>query len=620
MNKPGLVAILALLFAFALAASATSYRDVDWDCPLCGKKVEVSVLASYSNFGRAPRDLSSAYGHRNVTICPFDGYAAYQGEWRDLDDGEKTRLKAFLSGDLKTNLSDAERIEFSKDGVSKHDRSYARELLWARTCSEFRNPDPRRDFNTALLLFYRSAPSTEPFFRARAIEAIGRTLRADWISKPEKPVFEYLRGELLRQAGRNVEARAAFDKLLTKRPAPKPAKEGDSDEEEAEGDQSWVYEWAEEQRTRMAIDQLDVSELSKRIIPELPDLYDEHLQLSFQKRIEHLQSIERLFKLMKDGDELAGKAVNDLIKRDVDRLLVLSSMGSTNHITLRKDPELLKWLGELLEQLAAKPEKSEDRQLRQLLGNQRWGDSWPLHHELIPHFERWRKDRTLAALPAGWGWRQGLEAYHELFNDYGSNNAPDKTTRLDAMAAFIQILPSVPDKLDDWSWPLSQGLSTIAEHRKNFAETLGPLLGKKWQGTFWKSTTAYINGTGKTAALRESKLLGVELSDAPVYENFLWDLFGTMQDPVWMERATKMLEEEKWVYDDIYSYLGNFPASDDELLPKITARLEKLRAAQAEKTPPEWFFEYEIRDAQDWLEFRWMRKVSDDEVAGAHRR
>ncbi len=247
--------ILLWLF-FAAGVHATSVSPVLHECPVCGVKSVAMSLDSYSQFGEPARDLSDSPRFRfaSVDICPGDLYASWSGRWEKIDATERAKLAAFLK-EPELHLTKAERSI-----VGGHEDAFRKSPwftpLWARSCDGLRASDERTKFFDVLRLhFHGGRDAGEDWekelgalFREKAIEALNSAVSADWTEPQEKRVFTYLRGELIRQAGRDEEALEIFRKVIAGEKSAEP-------DEELE----WISRWATEQSLRCVPERKDAN-------------------------------------------------------------------------------------------------------------------------------------------------------------------------------------------------------------------------------------------------------------------------------------------------------------------------------------------------------------------------
>lgn len=582
MLKCGL--FLSLWLMVCSTAWATSVDAVDHDCPVCKRPVQLMVLMSYSQFGEAPRNLSSMLGGMTEPqLCPHDLFVDYASNWKEVDQQTAARLKPILDKRV-IRLTEAEKLQLKQHGPSFFES--VKTLLWYRTClPEFGGKQhARRDFRLALQLYYRSYDEgTTSFYREQLIGQLEVLPESGWLNKEWEPlVYAYLHAELLRESGRVQPAIEAFRKVIDRYGK----FSGKNDEN------GWISEWAQEQMTRALFSTLGAEELKGHVMVDWldPDVFgrDKHPGRAAPKKwLKHQIAMETLYERMGqagDGAAQAGGVLNDLFAKKVSRLLAADETLDLSFTTLVKHPEIREWLRQLRQELLkgglfSDTNDEELKALRQrdlagILGESRFsGDRWPVYMNLLPHFEQWRKDRSrMAPLPDGWTWQRGLDGYRLLIDEAWKDDA---ARRHDAVLAFLSILPQVPDQPNEWSWDLVHGLQGIADEQQKLKGLLTPLLQQSWKGVFWKNCVAYLNGTGSAEALAQSPLVSVKVKEELRYEAFLWRFLGNAGDSYWRPKALKLLECDTWLSSEVYSYLGD--VFEPAMLGEINQRLQYLR-------------------------------------------
>ena len=142
-------AVFSLLVClFSMKIQATSVVPVDHACPICGQAVQTMELASYSQWGEQPRNLSSMMNFgMGAAICPYDLYCARSYRWKECDEVERKKIRPILKKGV-IELTDHEKAMVAKHGDSFFDD--VKKLLWLRTCNRYRKKDPARDLRVTL--------------------------------------------------------------------------------------------------------------------------------------------------------------------------------------------------------------------------------------------------------------------------------------------------------------------------------------------------------------------------------------------------------------------------------------------------------------------------------------
>ncbi|BDS06939.1 hypothetical protein NT6N_19790 [Oceaniferula spumae] len=586
MNR--FLAICGAILLAAMPLEATSVDSVDHTCPACGRQVQLTVLMSYSQFGEQPRNLSSMFGGiTSPQMCPYDLFIDYASRWEKPEAGVKQRIEPILKKRTIV-LTEAEQAARKEHGDEFFEP--VKEILWYRTClphlKKNKQASPERDLSISLRLYYNAYDEPlRSFYRNLAITRLAELPKAAWLKdEVGKLVYAYLHAELLREAGRDQQAIDAFRKVLS---AYKkfPGKTEDN---------QWIEQWAEEQLTRTLFSKQSSAELKENINLQWLDTEywqeDDHpSDTSPEKWMKHRLALSMIQERHPAGQPDAGEILNAVLDHNVLRLMALADTAAVDYRTLTKHKPLKIWLTQLRKELKngtlfrqvkdAEQKKNLERQLGRLLGKNMFGDEWPVTEELLPHFEKWRMARdSTPPLPEGWTWQQGTDGYKSLIDDEFKN---DLDLRRDAMFAFLQVLPQVPDQPKKWSWDVAQGLQTLAENKAHFHGRLTGLLEKQWEGEFWKSCVAYLNGSGKAEAFTNSALVKVEIDQEKRYENFIYGFLGDANDSTWKTKALEELSGDQWIKSDVYRYLDDL--SDPSLVPVLEKRIAFLRARMKKK-------------------------------------
>ena len=556
-----------------VSAHATSVFPELHECPVCGLKSVQMSLCSFSQLGEPARDLSDEprFAFPEVNVCPADLYASWSMDWGEIRPGEKSKLATFLA-DPALHLTAAE-----KHIIAGHEDAFRKSPwfrpLWARTCDELRDLEPRARFQRDLLLHFagkylgdqEDAEDWEKrmvsFCRENAISALKDTATADWPEPHEKRVFAYLRAELLRQAGRDEEAHALFQQVIAAEKAAKPDKK-----------LAWISRWAEEQSIRCGPAAGDPEALVKLIIPELPDPSRKRNAAVDPRWPRHYAAAEELSRRAAGGAKPFSEALWNLLERKPERLLALLETIAVDIAPLRNvDPRWRDWFGELETSirdrklpgaLAKDPNGIRvSNVLRAAVGaSGAAGKTWrndvllPAVRKAVaeggmPEIEM-PEDDSFAFLPPIHGeddepsGPKSKDLDQELYNLWKEQ---PPAGRGDVARIYIRLLHAGSPT----GYPASSFLPEIAETEDGRRAILRELDGQ-WENPFWKVACAYaarMPGSGE-AFIRHPFLPNV--SDALVV-----GLLTVRSDASWMDEAIKKLEHDELVTSDVIGYLAS---------------------------------------------------------------
>ena len=214
IRRPGGCRILLCSLTFSFIAANASGTSVDYEetrCPICQESFVVIRYVTLSVFGYATaRDLRDSQWivFEEVRTCPHCLYTSLASEFSNVDPAERATIRDFLA----TLGSASSRMAWkSQDNGIVAPKTDADATFWlGHRCYDRRGPKPRSHVRLALLQYYqcgRTASGTRCEYREHAIDEMDKALRADAYLGPETAMVTYLRGELLRVAGRLEEAR-----------------------------------------------------------------------------------------------------------------------------------------------------------------------------------------------------------------------------------------------------------------------------------------------------------------------------------------------------------------------------------------------------------------------------
>lgn len=576
--------LIILLLAATFAHATSVFPDLH-ECPVCGLRSVKISLASYSQFGEPERDLSDAPRFRfaNVEICPGDLYASWSNGWEKISPDEKAKLAEFLK---KPSL---QLTESEKAAVAGHEEAFRGsvwfEPLWARTCSEFRTMDEKGKFDGVLQMHFAGRhvdrrESVEKWeeelvshFREEAITALEVAVAAKWSKPHEKRVFAYLRGELIRQAGRDAEALEIFRKVINSEKSTVPDEELD-----------WISRWAEEQSLRCGPEAKDPGKLLAAVIPELPDPWRKRKSSGDVRWARHYAAVNLLAQRAAEGDKQFSDALWKLLDRKPERLLALletiqSDIGKLRSVDARWEEwfdEIDKLIdgGKVPASIADDPHKERVINVlsRAVDGNDDGGsDSWQAEVFLpavrkaaaeggIPAVEIPEKDLPRLR-KKGKGKPSMNDLSRQLYELWKTQAEPVRT---DIARVYVRILRMESDDAESTGYPAQYLLPEIAETEFGRAAIRMELDGK-WVRTFWKVACTYA------ARLPDSSEAFIKHpGTAKTDTHLVVELLMQRSDGGWKGVAIGKLNGDEWVSSDIIRYLDFLD------LPETRAALEKF--------------------------------------------
>lgn len=599
---------------------ATTVSVGEHECPVCGRESKVMKVGSYSRFGEPARDLSDQpmFGiFGQVETCPWDLYATWGSSWEIEDEKARARLRAFLAGPgPKVELTDAER-KLLDGKMSEFRESGMFAVLWVRTCNKHRAKDARRDWFTAMQLFYLSQGDARrgewvdlhAHYRAEAIRVLAAAGTDGWASDQEKLVFPYLRAELLRQAGRMDEARKGFAAVETL---------AETIELDPEGDHGWVVQWAREQGWRIEVDEAGMDALTGWVVATPPNPWREEKKLEKlgkERWARHAMALDALVGQALEGDQAVGDWLWELVKRDAGILLAVEeTLHGRSLAGLRgTDQRWGKWFDELAGALKAglvpkriKVKNNQERNvnvLGRVVNVDVDGKVW-LRTVLLPAVrDAEEKGRTVSM--EGVSRRDLIGGLKELVEEGEVADA-----KLAARMA-VQLMKAQDEDPDLVGWPIEWLFRALCERRRELGPEVRGRLDGEWKSEFWKALCEYVAGQdGGRERLVKHPLVGKKFAeDGKVFENLLWACFAITKDPVWVDQCVKELGVKEWRNSEVLEYGQAIP------VPRLREALMTRHAwltsdkSDGDKERPDMMFGYEAQDIEEGIVERKMRAL-----------
>jgi len=558
--------LLSILLLTAIA-DATSVLPLLHECPVCGEKSVTIALASYSNFNEPARDLSDqpGFAFANVDVCPIDLFASWSDSWKEMQPDEKAKLSDFLKTPALHLTAEEKAI------IAGHEEdfreSYWFRPLWARTCDEFRALSDRQRFSRHLLTHYAGSyfwtvASAKDFekrlaalYRENAISALKDAIAADWPGPSEKRVFSYLHAEFTRQAGRDEEAFALFQKVIAAERVEKP------DEQT-----SWILQWATEQSVRAGPESRDPALLVAAIIAEMPDPRRQKNATTDPRWPRHYVAVEVLVGHATSGNNEFSDALWKLLDRNPKRLVALLETTDSRISSLRDvDPRWRGWFDEIAALLAKEqvpPAFSEDPDTTRVTS---------LLHRVVGREDdsnAWRNDVFLPAvrkaaatggipevsippdptdvIPSDSTEPTLNKVSRELYDLWKEQPVP---VRSDIARVYTRILKRLDDDSKSFEYPVMYLLPQMAETGEGRAAIRKEFEGP-WKSSFWKATCAYAAGMeNSTDAFVRHPV--TSKSD----DSLIGKLLLQKSDPSWKDTAIRKLNENEYLATEVIDYL-----------------------------------------------------------------
>ena len=526
---------------------------------------------SYSNYGEPERDLSDQLAAiSGIAICPHDLYASWPGRWK-LEAGEKTALAEFLKKPEVILTEEEKKIVGEEMEALKKSRWW--EMLWARSCDQFRKPDPRHDWWVAMQFHYAGDHPEEGWqtllaghYTAGAIRRLKEGESAGWATAEDKRVFPYLRAELMRRSGRTKEARALFQEVMRKE-----SKAPDDDE------MKWIGRWAEEQSLRIDAEAMSAEDLGAWLLPEFPDPWRDKGAEDLKGWGRHFVALDVLAERIGRRDKAAAEVLWKKLGRSSRHLLAaLETLERDLSVLHELDPEWTAWIDELAEEIEAErlPEMGREERNPVRVFNVFSGLVSDRDREKQTKREAISRAVDDVKLPVE-GW-SGPDLMYELEDLL--ERRPEKLEVVGIL--MIRTMKTLGESDDDLGWASRWAVVELLKLEGRSDAWVAELPGD-WKSSFWKTVGDYLAGVpGASAKLAGDPLAAKDFggSDGKMLENFLWQIFTARKDPVWKEKATAALQSKNWLHDEIPAYA--LALGDPELGEVLTKRAARLRAGE----------------------------------------
>lgn len=616
-DMKAIVSLLALLISIQ-TLSATSVTVGEHQCPICERKLKKTVVMSFSQFGEPARDFSdspqfSLFG--DTLVCPWTLFASLESDWEIEDPVEKARLREFLKKSPKTiRLTKAEFALSQEVEVP----GQIRNLLWARTCYDYRGVELDRSRFMALKLFYLTASDAPEenlwhgHYREEAIKVLAAEAKRDSLSEELRITFTYLKGELLRQAGRKDEARAALKKSKTMAEASE------------SGEDDWLAKWAAEQLAIILVNETPSAELEDWLLKELWTSFkkaSKKEEVSREDWEKHQLALETLVERAV-ADPVAENIHWKRVQRKSRRLVELAETTSTSSVSRLGEIKRWKdWFGEIAAAVAKGelPKELErtmdDEERKDLLGQ-------------VAGFGKqmiWETDRKVVAAVAracevihAGGEINGLDQFPirdvlgQVLDLLGKENgdAPKGAVRL-----AIRLLKEQSEDLELANYPIPYLLRAMYERREAFASEIRKELAGEWKCRFWKECVNYVLGDREALKfLLSSPLLKkVSRENGRVFEKLLFTLFEKTKEPALKPRAIELLKGRDHLPYEVESYLAGM--FDPEIEEVVLKRLKWIYSDEVRKLDNDLLNDLLEYEALEWEGVLADRKVQELEFA-----
>jgi hypothetical protein len=587
------------------------------------------ILASYSQFGEPPRDLSDRYQFEFFRVCPWDLFAARDGDWKKKTSPEEMkRIREFLAADPPVIRLAADEWDLFQNRRKEWDEATDTELLWLREIDKLREIPPRARLDLALRCYYRGVAVENPVracFRTKAIAALGDALAARWPDPDERIHYQYLRAELIRQSGNNGEAVAEFGKTIAL-----------CDNSPAIGEETsaaaGLKAWCRERLALIEGEGKTAPQLLAEVIANPPNPWRDKARMKDippEKFSRHQLALQQLRANAAKGDRPSADGLWDLCGMDNGRLIALAETDVEGLFELEQtDPRWGKWRAKLLAELetclgkeplakrlpgvtekdlgpipaGAQVPVNQERNLNILLGECAAG-SFAKREELRLAVESLRQPAPPGGRPPA-ALDDFLRKAHTVLDD----GAPEQ--RRLAADAMLGELRQMGDTQAFVSWPLSFSLPRMYDLREELRGTISNHLEKPWKEEFWKLAVRY---------LLEPQAAGPALATHPWLENktdkygygyreLLWRLFKHTHDPVLADRCVAILRTDDWFPSDIiaYAFAINTPACRDALMD----RLHRIRAGtMKEMEELKNHFQHEAAQIESGIQRERMQRI-----------
>ncbi|MBK1828890.1 hypothetical protein [Haloferula rosea] len=581
-SSPALAASLLL----AALAQATSVGVGEHECPICERELKTTRVMSYSQFGEPARDLSDLPRYTlfgSPESCPWDLYTAFSDGWEIEDPDELASMKRFLTTrPLAIQLTPAE-AELLGDAPLP---SSIRSLLWARTCNLQRKPNPARDRDTALLLFYNTRHPADAstrrwnhHFRSEAIKTLDAHAKDPGITAVERSIFTYLAGELRRQADDPQGAKTNF------------AEARELANKSKSKDDAWIERWAQEQTLLIDVEGVDSGELDSWLIRPLPNPWGESEKVEALAEMawtKHKQALDTLLERATTRNDTKAEAILwKSIGQDPAALLALAETSPEDAIEMlpKGYPHWAEWFQRIAETV------DKDAALKALLANERnrnilgrvvgfqrapWQDD--------PKVKSMLRDACQSNDPTQ--WLEKLSAFEKrdvLGEVMDAMENDDLNMARNAARLAVHMLKELDADPKLANYPVSYLLADLCEDRKKFSKAVQPHLSGTWKTPFWKACVTYASGNEKVSQELLSSPLRKQHSreDGMVFDHLLYQMLEAAGDPALVPDCIKELETKDWLASEIQSYA--MAIDDKRLTAALLQRLEWLHHPQTKK-------------------------------------